>query len=256
VRAGPIWNEALVQHVHDASCNPTQDLLTAYCCFIASNEAHKEQEAGLESFYKGSISLEEIPKHGDTKLDVSLQKRNRKLKAKGKLLTAGQMEILHWHGRLDHCAFAQILKLAEQGHILLSAAARTAKLPKCLSCIMGKAHRRALKANKSGKAIRSRLDDVPGGRVHIDQLECSQPGLIPQTKGRLRKDHYNCATIFVDGSSEYGHVYLQSSTDGKQTLVAKRDFERKAKTCGRKISAYHGGNGRFVEHKFQKDLKE
>jgi hypothetical protein len=72
-----------------------------------------------------------------------------------------------------------------------------------MSCIMGKAHWHAWKKNKSGKAIQSELDKFSDGRVHIDQLECSQPGLIPQTKGRLGKDHYNCATVFVDGKSNF-----------------------------------------------------
>jgi hypothetical protein len=58
-------------------------------------------------------------------------------------------------------------------------------LPKCLACLMGKAHRQAWKTNRNGKAVRSELDKLPGGRVHADQLECSQPGLIPQMKGRL-----------------------------------------------------------------------
>jgi hypothetical protein len=228
----------------------------AYCCLIASNDAHKEQEAGLESFYEGDISLQEIPKHGDPKLHMSLQKRNKKLQSKGKVLTAGQVELIYWHGSLGHCTFKQILKLADQGHIQLSATANTAKLPKCLSCIMGKAHCQAWKSNKSGKAIHRCLNNVPGSQVHIDQLKCSQPGLIPQTKGCLRKDHCNCATIFSNGSSDYSHIYLQSSTDGEQMLAMKRDFECNAKTCGRAISAYHGNNRRFIEHKFQQDLKE
>jgi hypothetical protein len=63
--------------------------------------------------------------------------------------------------------------------------------------------------------------------------------------------------VFVDGSLDYRHLYLQSSTYGEQTLAVKRgDFKRKAKTCGQVIIAYHGDNGSFVEHKFQQDLKE
>jgi hypothetical protein len=46
------------------------------------------------------------------------------------------------------------------------------------------------------------------------------------------------------------------STHGEQTLAAKHDFERKAKTYGQVISTYHGDNGGFVEHKFQNDLKK
>jgi hypothetical protein len=63
------------------------------------------------------------------------------MKPKGTLLTAGQLELLHWHNRFGHCSIQQLLKLDSQGHIKLSAAARKAKPPKCMSCIMGKAHR-------------------------------------------------------------------------------------------------------------------
>lgn len=59
----------------------------------------------------------------------------------------------------------------------------------------------------------------------------------------------------MDGQSDYGHIYLQSSTNAEQTLAAKQDFERRARTFGRDILTYHGDNGRFVEHVFQKDLK-
>jgi hypothetical protein len=47
VRAGPIWDDALVQHIHDASSHPNKKLPTVYCCFIAANEAHRDQEAGM-----------------------------------------------------------------------------------------------------------------------------------------------------------------------------------------------------------------
>jgi hypothetical protein len=244
-----------VKHVHDTAQHPTDSQPTAYCCFLSQTTNQAAQEAGLESFYDGDIAMEEMPKHGDTRVAVQLQKAHRPMSPRGKLMTAGQLELLHWHFRLGHCSFEQLRKLDSQKHISLSSAARKAIAPKCMSCIMGKAHRRAWKKNKSGKAIRSELDQFAGGRVHIDQLECSQPGLIPQTKGRLRKDHYNCATIFVDGQSDFGHIYLQSSTNAEQTLAAKHDFERRAKTFGREIRTYHGDNGRFVEHVFQNDLK-
>eukprot|EP00978_Attheya_sp_CCMP212_P033292 scaffold133765_cov60-Attheya_sp.AAC.6 len=34
VRAGPIWNSALVQHVHEASSLPLKAIPTAYCCLL------------------------------------------------------------------------------------------------------------------------------------------------------------------------------------------------------------------------------
>jgi hypothetical protein len=60
----------------------------------------------------------------------------------------------------------------------------------------------------------------------------------------------------VDGKSNFWHIYLQSSTNAEHTLAAKHDFERRAKTFGREIRTYHGDNGCFVEHVFQKDHRE
>jgi hypothetical protein len=71
----------------------------------------------------------------------------------------------------------------------------------------------------------------------------------------LQKDFYNCATVFVDGSTDYGRMHLQSSTCGNHTLAAKHEFEHKAKSFGRKIQSYHGNNGRLVENKFKEDMK-
>jgi hypothetical protein len=75
-------------------------------------------------------------------------------------------------------------------------------------------------------------------------------------KGCLRKDFYSCATIFVDGSTDYGHVHLHLSTSGDQTLAAKHDFEHKAKSFGREIQSYHGDNGQLIENKYKEDMKQ
>jgi hypothetical protein len=106
---------------------------------------------------------------------VLLHKHNHKIQSKGKLLTTGQVELLHWYCHLGHCAFKQILKLADQGHIQLSAAAKMAKLPKCLSCIIGKAHRQAWKSNKSGKAICSHLNVALATKCTLINLSAANP---------------------------------------------------------------------------------
>jgi hypothetical protein len=57
---------------------------------------------------------------------------------------------------------------------------------------MSKTHHHDWKKTKSGKAIQSdEFDKIPEGIIHIDQLKCSQPRLISQTKGQMGKDHYN-----------------------------------------------------------------
>jgi hypothetical protein len=66
LHAGPVWDKALVKHVHESLRDPPESQPTAYCCFIAPTATHIAQEAGIESFYDGSISSTELPKHGNT----------------------------------------------------------------------------------------------------------------------------------------------------------------------------------------------
>ena len=86
-------------------------------------------------------------------------------------------------------------------------------------------------------------------------LVCSQPGLIGQTSGFLMNENYCCATIFCDGHTGKGYVHLQSSTDAKQTLNAKIEFERLCERYGVRVQAYHSDNGRFAEKTFVTAVK-
>jgi hypothetical protein len=85
MRAGPVWDKVLVKHVHESLKHPPELQPTAFCCFIAPTAKHHSQEAGLETIYDGSISSNEIPKHGDTRADVHLKKANQNMKPKGTL---------------------------------------------------------------------------------------------------------------------------------------------------------------------------
>jgi hypothetical protein len=91
----PVWDEALVKHVHDTAQQPTDSQPTAYCCFLSQTTYQTAQEAGLESFYDGNIAMEEMPKHGDTRVAVQMQKAHHPMSPRGKLMTAGQLELLH-----------------------------------------------------------------------------------------------------------------------------------------------------------------
>jgi hypothetical protein len=97
MQAGPVWDEALVQHIHKSTKHPPESQAMTYCCFIALTAKHDAQEAGLKSFYDGSIAMEEIPKHGDTKAEVHLIKEHQTIKPRGTLLMAGQLKLIHWH---------------------------------------------------------------------------------------------------------------------------------------------------------------
>ena len=52
------------------------------------------------------------------------------------------------------------------------------------------------------------------------------------------------------------YIYLQRSTSGQATLLAKRAFERYAKSHGVTIKHYHANNGRFIEQPFKDHCKQ
>jgi hypothetical protein len=84
----------------------------------------------------------------------------------------------------------------------------------------------------------------------VDQLESPVPGFVGQNKGYFFHKRYKVATIFVDHFSQLSYVYLQESTKGDDTLLAKRVFEAYASSFGVHISNYHADNGRFAERLF------
>jgi hypothetical protein len=87
----------------------------------------------------------------------------------------------------------------------------------------------------------------PGQCVSVDQLESPVPGFVGQNKGYFFRKRYKVATIFVDHHSRLSFVYLQESTKGEETLLAKKAFEAYAASFGVIVSNYHADNRRFAE---------
>jgi hypothetical protein len=157
-----------------------------------------------------------------------------------------QSELMRWHYRLGHLPFANIQLMAAQGEIPKRLA--SCKIPKCQSCLYGKATKKPWR-NK-GQTNKIRTATKPGGCVSVDQLESPVPGFVGQNKGYFFRKRYRVATIFVDHFSRLSFVYLQESTKGNETLLAKRAFEAYAASFGVVIQNYHADNGRFAEHLF------
>jgi hypothetical protein len=161
-------------------------------------------------------------------------------------------ELLRWHMRCGHISMHRLQMMAKRG-ILPSRLAKC-RVPVCQSCLFGKMDKRNWKTKvyqEGGldKAVK------PGEMVSVDQLQSPIPGLVAQLKGTPTRERYTCATIFVDHFSDLTYVYLQRSTDGDDTLEAKREFERYARSCGVNVLAYHADNGRFVDSKWMNDMK-
>ena len=97
---------------------------------------------------------------------------------------------------------------------------------------------------------------TPGQCVAVDMLKSPTPGLIAQLTGRLTKDRYKYATVYVDVATGYGTVVLQKTANAEETIKGKEAFERHAKACGIKIQHYHANNGTFRANAWREHCHE
>ena len=166
-----------------------------------------------------------------------------------------QTQFLRWHERLNHLSMADMLRLAETGRLPKSFLKLKSDLPSCGACLFGRQHRRSRKGKLASSSIRKPEHDCPGAAVSVDQLISHQPGLVPQSAGKLTNHRITAATVFVDHFSDYVYVALMTDISAESTLKAKQEFET---FCGQHdvmVRHYHADNGRFSDSAFQDDLR-
>ena len=163
-----------------------------------------------------------------------------------------QAELLRWHYRLGHASFKLLSALK-----ILPTNLANAKTTKCAGCIYGAMTKRPWRT-KPGKHKTSEIHTVtkPGQCVSVDQLESRTAGLIPQLKGRLTRQRYKAATVFVNHFPRLSFIYLQRSITSSETLNAKKAFEAYSKRHGVQIHHYHADNGRFADNAYIQHVKE
>jgi GAG-pre-integrase domain len=174
--------------------------------------------------------------------------------SKASIHTENSQELLEWHIRLGHMPMSRLQKLAAEG-VMPSRLAKC-KIPICAGCMYGKMARKPWKTKNSNPVITDDSNLRPGDCVSVDQLVSSVPGFIAQLKGIPTRNRYKVATVFVDHASDYTYVHLQVDTSSVQTLLAKTEFERYAKSVGVTIHRYHADNGRFVDHAWTDHVRE
>jgi GAG-pre-integrase domain len=154
-------------------------------------------------------------------------------------------ELLTWHRRYGHLSMKLLQQMAAQGRLPRRLA--NCQVPICQSCLFGKMSRTAWL--QKGETIQSVAHGVvrSGQCVSVDQLESLHPGIIAQLKGIPTRDRYCVATIFVDHHSDFTFVYLQRSAGAVDTMAAKNEFERHARSMGVHIERYHSDTRRFAE---------
>jgi hypothetical protein len=155
-------------------------------------------------------------------------------------------ELLRWHYRLGHLPFPNLRLMAGRGELPKRLAA--CRTPRCESCLYGQATKRPWRTKGSTRKLRTTTK--PGQCVSVDQLESPVPGFVGQNKGFFFRKRYKVATVFVDHFSRLSFIYLQESTKGTETLLAKKAFEAHAASFGVKVLNYHADNGRFAEPLF------
>ena len=163
-----------------------------------------------------------------------------------------QAELMRWHYRLGHLSFKKLARLAEKGYIPKKLA--KVRAPKCAGCIYGKMHRVPWRTKAQPKEIFTAK--TPGQCISVDQMESSTVGFVGQGKGKLTKDRYRYATVFVDNYSRYVYVHLQKHLTSKETLEAKSAFEAHCRRYDVKVKHYHADNGRFADNMFLNDVVE
>ena len=141
--------------------------------------------------------------------------------ARPRILTPIQQELMDWHHRLYHLSFSKIFLLAELGHLPKRLLDCKSKLPLCVACQFGTAHRRPwrVKGKKSG-SIRKANQVEPGDGVSIDQIVSAQPGLIPQMSGFLTSRRIWGVTTFCDHVSDFVYVHLMRDFTVDETILA------------------------------------
>ena len=139
-----------------------------------------------------------------------------------------QAELLQWHYHMGHCLFKRLQIISALG--VLPRKTPKVNSPNCAGCFYCAVTKRpwhTKSANNRGSIWEA---SAPGYCVLLDQMESSTPRFIAQLKGKLTKQSYRAATIFLDHHSDLTYVHMQQVFSSKDTVEAKKVFEDYSQT--------------------------
>ena len=87
-------------------------------------------------------------------------------------------------------------------------------------------------------------------------VESADLGLRYSTKGRKPTSFYKCGTLFCDHGSKLIYLVFQLSTNAKETITSKREYESFCKWYNRTVESYCTDNGVFTSKEFTNDLTD
>ena len=156
-------------------------------------------------------------------------------------------EFIRWHYRLGHLSNNKMKLLPVL--CVLPMRLQECTPPSCAVCIYGGMTKRPWRSKPSKLPNSTSIKITrPGQCVSVDQMEVREEGFIAQLKGKLTKQRYKYATIFVDQYSGLSYDHLQRSLTSEETVEGKLAFEAYSRSMGVRIHAYHADNGRFSDN--------
>ena len=157
-----------------------------------------------------------------------------------------QSELMHWHYCLGQISFPKLKALAKIGEIPKHLA--NVLPPVCAGCAFGAMTRVPWKNKETTRSVFKATK--PEQCVSVDQMISMQVGFYAQLKGRLTKQQYRGATIFVDHFSGYKYIHLMTHLLSEETVAAKRAFKQHSSELGVSILHYHADNCQFCDNAF------
>ena len=110
--------------------------------------------------------------------------------------------------------------------------------------------------NKVSGSIQRASKTQPGDVTSVDQIVLAQPGLLPQMAGFLTSNRIWGTTNLGDHMSDFVYVHLMHNFTLKETLLAKRAYEKVLKQAGCTARHYHADNGWFSDKGLHKDIDD
>ena len=162
----------------------------------------------------------------------------------------------YWHHILQYIPLIHLKRLSER-RIIPKYIATIVKMPLCAACTFSTTHRRnwrfkksKSKGNNENNRIRGKSQQ-PGDGTACYHIVSAQPGLVPQSMGKLTNDRFWGSVIYVDDISDFIYNHLVKRISSKETLESKLSYERVLLSYGRKAQGYHADNLRFNDSNFK-----
>lgn len=127
------------------------------------------------------------------------------------------------HTRMGYIGFGKYREMSKQERIPIHL--QYVPTPACSACMFGKATRSPWRYRPRRK-WRGKIVTCPGEVVSVDQMVSPTPGLIVHMVGRLTRERYKYATVYVDTYFGYSYVHLQKTHSAIESTFEGQDIER------------------------------